>query len=414
MVCKNCGSDLTEDSRFCPVCGAAVTTDEKQTEEIREVQTAPKRNVAAEMKRAYNLSTLSTMLVFGVQSLVTEIIGGLIAGIAAFRLFYLDFEGFNGADFLQKGTNVSQISNLIEGHRGAVFAIFLVYFFLYAIGMTAGILFSGIIRKRLVASAPEKKKLTGMQLVSVIFIALGLWGVGVIIGNSPSYIVPIRFDFDFGYAMIPYYILIIIGAPVFEELIFRKLMLDRLAPYGEKTAIFFTALIFGMAHQNGMQFFLAFFIGLLFAVIYLHTGRIIYSMILHCIINSFATLSDIGKLIFGSGFDTVWVMIALVLTVTGVVFAVVCRKDSLFRAASNEADPLCGQAFKGWGFILAKVIVTISVITNGIFYTVFSFIVGNGALSLLYLIPAALAVTVILAAPGTFVKRMSVSPPDVI
>lgn len=80
-------------------------------------------------------------------------------------------------------------------------------------------------------------------------------------------------------------VVVVILAPLFEELIFRKLMLDRIGKYGEKTAVLLTALAFGLLHQNLFQFFYAFGIGLIFGYIYIRTGKIRYSVILHTIIN---------------------------------------------------------------------------------------------------------------------------------
>ena len=76
----------------------------------------------------------------------------------------------------------------------------------------------------------------------------------------------------------------IIG-PIVEEIIFRKLLIDRIRPYGEKIAVFFPALIFALAHGSLYQFFYAFLIGSVLSYIYVKTGKIIYSTIIHCIIN---------------------------------------------------------------------------------------------------------------------------------
>lgn len=78
----------------------------------------------------------------------------------------------------------------------------------------------------------------------------------------------------------------IIG-PIVEELMFRKLFIDRLTPYGEAVAIFFPALMFGFFHGNLYQFFYAFFLGVVFSYVYVRTGKIIYSTILHMFINLF-------------------------------------------------------------------------------------------------------------------------------
>lgn len=79
-------------------------------------------------------------------------------------------------------------------------------------------------------------------------------------------------------------VVVVIG-PVFEELFFRKYIIDRTVKYGEKTAILFSGLCFGMFHMNLFQFFYAFGLGLIFGYIYVRTGKVIYSTIMHMIIN---------------------------------------------------------------------------------------------------------------------------------
>ena len=78
----------------------------------------------------------------------------------------------------------------------------------------------------------------------------------------------------------------IIG-PIFEELMFRKLFIDRLTRYGEVVAIFFPSLIFALFHGNLYQFFYAFFIGVVLSYVYMKTGNILYSTGLHIFTNLF-------------------------------------------------------------------------------------------------------------------------------
>lgn len=77
----------------------------------------------------------------------------------------------------------------------------------------------------------------------------------------------------------------VILAPILEELVFRKSILDRAAAYGEKTAVLFSALCFGMFHMNLYQFFYAFGIGVIFGYVYLRTRDLRYSIGMHMIIN---------------------------------------------------------------------------------------------------------------------------------
>ena len=98
--------------------------------------------------------------------------------------------------------------------------------------------------------------------------------------------------------------LTVIVTPILEELVFRKLVCDRLLPLGEGYAVFVSAAIFGLMHQNFYQFGYAFVVGALFAFIYVKTGKLSYSILYHMIINFFGgviapwiiELIDIDKL----------------------------------------------------------------------------------------------------------------------
>lgn len=74
-------------------------------------------------------------------------------------------------------------------------------------------------------------------------------------------------------------------APLVEEFIFRKQLIDRMNAYGEGLAVFTSALLFGLFHGNLSQFFYAFALGLVFGYVYLKTGRLRYSVALHMFVN---------------------------------------------------------------------------------------------------------------------------------
>lgn len=80
-------------------------------------------------------------------------------------------------------------------------------------------------------------------------------------------------------------IVISIIAPIFEELFFRKFLIDRTIKYGARVSIILSAVIFAFFHGNLNQFFYALLIGGFFAFVYIKTGKISYSIILHGIVN---------------------------------------------------------------------------------------------------------------------------------
>ena len=77
----------------------------------------------------------------------------------------------------------------------------------------------------------------------------------------------------------------VLCAPVFEELLFRKMICNRVIKYGQGMAIMLSGLMFGLFHGNYNQFFYAFFIGSFFAFIYVKTGKIQYTIGLHMMVN---------------------------------------------------------------------------------------------------------------------------------
>lgn len=80
-------------------------------------------------------------------------------------------------------------------------------------------------------------------------------------------------------------VFMVLLAPVFEEWMFRRQIIDRLRAYGERTAILVSALAFALFHLNLYQFFYAFALGLVFGYVYTRTSKLRYSVAMHMIIN---------------------------------------------------------------------------------------------------------------------------------
>lgn len=94
---------------------------------------------------------------------------------------------------------------------------------------------------------------------------------------------------------------VVICAPIMEELLFRKTLIERTAHFGEGISILFSGLVFGLFHGNLVQFGYAFLLGVFFGFIYIKTKNIVYPIILHMVINFFG--SFLGSIIMEkSGF----------------------------------------------------------------------------------------------------------------
>lgn len=83
---------------------------------------------------------------------------------------------------------------------------------------------------------------------------------------------------------------------VFEELFFRKGLINLTREYGDKFAIVVSSLLFAVIHLNLAQGIFAFFMGIILGTLYVKTGKLRYGMILHGINNAYAVFCQI----FGS------------------------------------------------------------------------------------------------------------------
>lgn len=106
---------------------------------------------------------------------------------------------------------------------------------------------------------------------------------------------------------------VVIAGPVFEELFFRKALIDRLVPLGERFAILFSAAAFGLFHGNLVQLCYAFLLGLLFAWIYVRTRQIRWTIGLHMLINFIGSVLSPKLLMTGGDLSAAAVLFTLIL-----------------------------------------------------------------------------------------------------
>lgn len=89
---------------------------------------------------------------------------------------------------------------------------------------------------------------------------------------------------------------VVLLAPLFEEWLFRKQIIDRTRRYGERTAIVLSAFAFALFHMNLYQFLYAFGLGLVFGYAYMRTSRLRYPVVMHMVINASGSLIAPGIL----------------------------------------------------------------------------------------------------------------------
>lgn len=146
--------------------------------------------------------------------------------------------------------------------------------------------------KRIRRTPPEQHKMTLGQFMSCIFMNQGILLVGFIIGTviygmflfKMSDVGTNRLREAMSNAELLWRILTVgVVTPIFEELVFRKLFIDRVHIYGEGMAILASGLLYALYQGDFTRFFFSVGLGAFFAYIYIRTGKIWYTMIFRMI-----------------------------------------------------------------------------------------------------------------------------------
>ena len=172
-----------------------------------------------------------------------------------------------------------------------------------------GIVFplAALLLRRLPAAAPEKGNIRARHLFAFLPILFLCSFVGSQLSQWLVALLADAFGLQTGSALgtlllthpLVMVFILLVAAPLCEEWFFRKLLLDRACIYGEKLAIFVSALLFACYHTSIYQFFYAFFVGLIFGYLYLRTGRLWVTALMHAIYNLVCIILPYVMLRFG-------------------------------------------------------------------------------------------------------------------
>ena len=174
------------------------------------------------------------------------------------------------------------------------------YLFTLLVGLLPMYLFGApvcvLLMKKIPSEKPERGPWGFGRFIAGLIIAVGLMYIGSFIGTyiglliesfapeataSTNAVQEMVFS---GNTLINVVFMVFVG-PVVEELLFRKLLCDRLRIYGEAVTVWISGFMFGLFHGNLTQFVYAFLLGCLLAYVYLKTGRITVTIAYHMLLN---------------------------------------------------------------------------------------------------------------------------------
>lgn len=146
------------------------------------------------------------------------------------------------------------------------------------------------------------------------------------------------------------FLVMVVAAPVLEELICRGVLLDGLLRnYSPKKAIFYSALIFGLIHLNPWQFITAFLIGLFMGWVYYRTRSLLATIIIHFTVNFTGFVLN-HFVDFETSFDTSYVELAgsvlnAILLISGAILIAAVSIFLLNREFAKQTAPVFEAQF---------------------------------------------------------------------
>lgn len=155
-------------------------------------------------------------------------------------------------------------------------------------------------------------------------------------------------------------------APIAEEILFRGLILRSLMPFGKKLAIFVSALLFGVFHGNIVQSPFAFMVGLVLGYVAVEYS-VAWAMVLHMFNNLVISdiLTRLTFWLFGSAAGWVSQGVIYVLSVAGVVFLIVKRKEVGVYLRRERMNPYYLKCcFTSAGIIVLLILMGILMLTS--------------------------------------------------
>lgn len=248
------------------------------------------------------------------------------------------------------------------------FTFFSVLLSLVAMDLIAVPIFWALSRK-LPNAKMHDNKFTIIEFFGCLSVLFFFEFVGALLGRLAQSVIAVDqseqiTDIVSGSAGIVSLIYVGIVGPFFEEMVFRKWLIDKTAFKGRRFAILLSGLCFGLFHCNLSQFFYATLIGFLFAYIYERTGKIWITIAYHMIMN----LTSLGlaqlvspNAITVSPIEMIIGLLMIVLYICGGVYFFVNLKR--VKVEENEGAPSIagsiGELFKNggiWGFYMVCIL----------------------------------------------------------
>ncbi len=220
--------------------------------------------------------------------------------------------------------------------------------------------------------AIEKKKMTVGQWIVAFIMSYALVYISNILGSVVTSIISVFKQSQVDNVILNVttqlntlttFVFMVVLAPIVEEFVFRKLLIDRASKYGEGLAVVLSGVVFGLFHANLNQFAYTFIMGCFYGFIYARTRNVVHTILLHMLNNFISSivamfvLEKSGFLELATAMETiapeeltnlvmaniggvllylVYVLVLIVLVIIGVVLLIVKRKKFVLSHTEEE------------------------------------------------------------------------------
>lgn len=243
---------------------------------------------------------------------------------------------------------------------------------MYLIGFPVVILF---FKKIPVQDMHDKKKMSFGQWLIALLMSLAILYAFNIAGSAVTAVIGILKKSSVTNVMatitgsihpVANLFIIVLCAPVVEEILFRKILVDRTIQYGEFISVVFSGFVFGLYHGNLNQFVYAFPLGCFFAFLYVKTKNIRYTISLHMVVNFFGsfvsqTLMDYNQILLA-----VYGYLLILAMIVGLILLIKNRKKLALAKTtqSGELSPKFKITILNWGMGLYTLLWTVVILAT--------------------------------------------------
>lgn len=178
------------------------------------------------------------------------------------------------------------------------------------------------------------------------------------VGYTPDSSLPL--PLNNGWWLVANLVILAAMPAIFEEFIYRGVILNGLRRFGNVNAVMISALLFALAHGSAMQFPYQFILGVVLGFVMIKTGSILASMIVHFLNNAIVIVYNYIVPLGEQIFSTEVIILSFVIAISAVgllfllIFALKEKKQS--QISYNEEYNKISEARQGFTDYKSKVI----------------------------------------------------------